>query len=525
MPSGMAGKSRKRLLLNSVLSDSASHMDNNHGMRHYTRCFFFAILIGLLPHCVMFHFGIVGRDSGVFIYTGQVLIDGGMPYIGSWDHKGPLLYLLNAFALFLFDDYASVALLEGMALSVGIFVSLIFWSRVIGTKDVLSTGTVFAFLYYTTFQGGNLTETWLVPLLLVAYSALIVFFYSTDELQRKSMASAAFYLLCLATSVAILTRPNNAIGPTVSAALLLFAYPSVFKRLVFRGLVLLLLPMFAALVWLHEQHALVAMIDQYWRYNSLYSAGEPAVSRLYALGILLISALVFPYSEQIFRTLLKTIRMRYTDSEKSNLIPYLILVGTLIAFLASQSVSGKAYIHYASICIPIITAVFVSTRKIELNIPNSRNRSVLPFFTYMTVILCCMKLGYAAYQSYSNSTRRVDSNNKLLIDLVSSRYQHLDSIATFGADTWILVASGKRSLTPVTYNYPVLSNYQNLASEYLAFLKSKRPLLIIESPTAFVNPFRNEVKAPFETHMIKEELQSKYRLDTVLNGYRFWIPR
>ena len=38
-------------------------------------------------------------DSGVFQYIGRKILEGYMPYRDIFDHKGPLLYLINALGL------------------------------------------------------------------------------------------------------------------------------------------------------------------------------------------------------------------------------------------------------------------------------------------------------------------------------------------------------------------------------------------------------------------------------------------
>ena len=39
------------------------------------------------------------EDAGVFLYAAQVLLDGGLPYRDVWDHKPPLIYVLDTYKL------------------------------------------------------------------------------------------------------------------------------------------------------------------------------------------------------------------------------------------------------------------------------------------------------------------------------------------------------------------------------------------------------------------------------------------
>ena len=39
------------------------------------------------------------RDEGMFGYMGQLILDGGLPYLDAFDHKPPVVFYLNALAL------------------------------------------------------------------------------------------------------------------------------------------------------------------------------------------------------------------------------------------------------------------------------------------------------------------------------------------------------------------------------------------------------------------------------------------
>jgi len=42
-----------------------------------------------------------GRDSGVFLYVGQAILSGHIPYRDVWDHKPPLIYYIDTAGLML----------------------------------------------------------------------------------------------------------------------------------------------------------------------------------------------------------------------------------------------------------------------------------------------------------------------------------------------------------------------------------------------------------------------------------------
>lgn len=72
-------------------------------------------LVGVLLFCLFLseYFYPAGTDSGNFLYIGRQLLDGNIPYRDVWDHKGPLLYFLNALGIVLgMGDRSGVLFLE-----------------------------------------------------------------------------------------------------------------------------------------------------------------------------------------------------------------------------------------------------------------------------------------------------------------------------------------------------------------------------------------------------------------------------
>lgn len=98
-------------------------------------------------------------DSSVFVYVGRVMQNGGLPYVDVFDHKGPLLYILNYLGLSITGNIWGIWLEECILLLV---CSIVFfhcihgiWGRV---PTVLSIIGLFMFVMGT--SDGNLTESW-----------------------------------------------------------------------------------------------------------------------------------------------------------------------------------------------------------------------------------------------------------------------------------------------------------------------------------------------------------------------------
>ena len=99
--------------------------------------------------------GRIGRDSSIFHYVARVMKDGGMPYLDTFDHKGPLVYLIDVLGLSI-NEKIGVWIMELCF----ILIALIYSYKLAtlfgaGKKTAIVSSLVcsFALAYY--FEGGN----------------------------------------------------------------------------------------------------------------------------------------------------------------------------------------------------------------------------------------------------------------------------------------------------------------------------------------------------------------------------------
>ena len=117
---------------------------------------------------------VIGNDEGVVLYTGRRILEGGSPYVDSWDHKGPILYLFNALGLWLSSNALwGPGLLEGILLAFAIAVLGNQLKRFWAPFNVYSTLLAFLGSYYLFLEALNLTESWTLSIQIFAY--LLIF--------------------------------------------------------------------------------------------------------------------------------------------------------------------------------------------------------------------------------------------------------------------------------------------------------------------------------------------------------------
>ena len=236
---------------------------------------------------VLVHASPIRRDSGVFMYGGLIILDGGAPYIDTWDHKGPFLYILNALGIWLFDgSITGVILVEGLLLAAALSCCIRIWSKIASPESAFVIGIAYVLAYVSLFEGGNSTETWTTPFTLVAYSIFASWMSGNndDPGVGRSHVIIRFMVVGFAIGVAAMVRPNNGCGLIfVAALMLIFDRSRLHTKFtcLAAGFLLVALPSTLFVVW---RGGLNAMFDQYIIYNLRYASGIHPVDRYASAG-------------------------------------------------------------------------------------------------------------------------------------------------------------------------------------------------------------------------------------------------
>ena len=111
------------------------------------------------------------RDSSVFIYVAEGILNGQLPYLDRWDHKGPLIYLLNVIGL-TFGGVPGIWLLGAMFLVGASWFAFKLTKEAFGATAAFCSLALFLIYFDRVSEGGNLTESYA---LLFQFLALLLF--------------------------------------------------------------------------------------------------------------------------------------------------------------------------------------------------------------------------------------------------------------------------------------------------------------------------------------------------------------
>lgn len=161
----------------------------------------------LSPLFPAYSYDAMNRDSEFYLWTGLEILEGKKPYIDFYDHKGPLVFYLNALGMAMGGRYGM-----GLLLAIAHFVTSFFLLLLIYKKTKKISRVFFAsallLLLYGTNGSGNQNGDIAAPLC----SLSLYFFFSAFG--RK--ADSPYWYLSLAcagceVSVSLFARPSDAI--------------------------------------------------------------------------------------------------------------------------------------------------------------------------------------------------------------------------------------------------------------------------------------------------------------------------
>ena len=289
---------------------------------------------------------IEGSDSVVFKQMGAYILNGKVPYVDMFDHKGPLLYFIQALGQWINPNRWGIFLIQWLGLSV----STIMWYKISSMylsplKSFLSVLLVL-FTYFYVIQGGNLTEDYSSIFISISfYSCLHIL-----KLESTNKCKKVLYGLvgaCLAAVFFI--RPNDAVAFVGSLLLGVFVYYIVNKlykdalnEVLFAGVGFLIIT--TPIISFFAYHD--ALNDLWYgliEYNSLYSEGL----------IHMISDCLSVTKGAYIPILIAVAVLCYKQNDKKICV---LIYPTLI--LAYVFLGSRLYLHYFIVWLPIIVLSF-----------------------------------------------------------------------------------------------------------------------------------------------------------------------
>lgn len=423
-------------------------------------------------------------DSSVFKTIAMVMQNGGIPYRDSFDHKGPLLYVINYIGN-LISSYKGVWVIEFISLTITLLM-LYKIARLACKKSnsvvVVFTAVSLLFIY---FEGGNLAEEYAMSFIAISLYLFLKFFL------KNKISNIGIFASGFCFGAVLLIRPNM-ISIWIAmyiAVLFSFLRRKEWKGLLnfiiwsILGLIAIIIPF---IIWLGMNNALEKCWEDYILFNMTYTSAEGGRALFPAKW-----SACFTFSDTaIFILSFFSLLFCRSDEEKS-INFYYVLYLLLSLFLIGMS--GMTYKHYGMILIPAtvypIARLFSHIENIGLPKLDGVLSMIVSLYLLCTFIAPdWIGLTKEIPQIYeSKEDRHISSVVDTISNYIKENTDTEDRISVYGNWDIIYVISNRLHATDYSYVTPIGGICPKIYDDYFKQLEEELPPIIVIQKGYFDN--------------------------------------
>lgn len=420
----------------------------------------------------LFTVGNVGTDSSVFQYVARIILNGGMPYRDTFDHKGPLLYLFNVAGVII-AEWRGIWVIEYIT----ILTSFLFIYKIARLKCTraysLIVLTITSSALFKYFESGNLTEEYAMPFI-AASIYIFADYFLNEKINKIRLIICGFSF----AAVCLLRINMIAVWIVMCIAVLIHCIKAKKQKDLINfilffiiGFLILVVPIF---LWLIVKGAFLAFIDNYLVFNIFYSSNSQQAN---------ISAKFNAFNHFINEPLILfgicisvylSIRKRDTFN-----ISYLFL---WVLTLISISLSGHIFMHYGMILVPLLAYPFSSIH----NLFEDDEKIKKPL---ISIIMLCLLVSFAlpkwipatntSLQEFYNQENAIDKTELQISDIIKNNTDPNDKIIVCGNWNIIYNLSDRFAASKYSYQTPICEIDKNKMNNFLNDLNAENPKAVV----------------------------------------------
>lgn len=423
-------------------------------------------------------------DSSVFKTVALMMEHGYMPYKDSFDHKGPLLFIINFWGNKI-SSYRGVWVFEFLFMVVTLF--MLYKIARMSCKIVTSYISTFLAisLLFSYFNGGNLTEEYAMAFMTISLY-IFIDYLNNHQISRLRLIACG---LCLGG--VLLLRPNMIsvwFVFSIAVFLQLLKEKKYHKILAFStwfviGISILLVP---TIIWLFCNDSLTWCWKAYIEFNKQYISSENGRAAFAEKW----SSFFFFFNTTIF--LISFLIQVYLCSSKKRKFDIIYLIYILITLLLI-CLSGMKYAHYGMVLIPAViyplSQLFAELESLEIKQISKALILIVSFYTLSTIILPdWVTLISSSASNYSKKDDDKISNVvRTISTLIKDNTLENEAISVYGNWDIIYVISNRIHATRYSYQFPIGTIMPNIMDEYFEELQEELPKIIVISPKKYNN--------------------------------------
>ena len=370
-----------------------------------------------------------GYDSAMFQTMGKYWAEGYLPYVDLYDHKGPMIFFINALGYAL-DGRTGVYIIQVLSIAASESIAYRLVADRLGRGKALTLALLLPLILAANWQEGNTTEEYILPLLLGSYYWMARWCGGLEEGRFAHKAGAAFvYGLCF--GFALMTRVTNALGVCLGVAFItvLLAVKGEWKNLLANAGTFLLgaaVPVLPFCVYFAAHGALYDMWYGTLLYNLDYlsSSGFPRPEGLVQLLVLV--RLYLP-GWCLMAAALWQLLSRERERETAEAWLWLLVAAGNTLFLYTLN----SYAHYGIVLLPFF---YLAIRELAADSKPGLRKLSAGLALCMTAAVL-LSSGLRVYKNYT--VRLPDSAYEEIVDYGDGYEELVALIPREGRDSFV----------------------------------------------------------------------------------------
>lgn len=500
---------------------------------NYTDVSFWLIWLAITLVYIVIRINIVhiplDRDEGLFGYMGQLILDGGLPYLDAFDHKPPVVFYLNALALLIVPPSPLGMHLFLHTYNFATLIALYFLAKKFARSSASGLWVAFIYGVFSSSPGilGFAASTEMFLLLPLTLSLLFAVLTVHKNKLYRPVLSGVFGALTF------WTKQTAALVLLFVVLYLIFAQIHCSER---KNLDLVK-PLKSILLWSCGFLAASSMIVGYFYYHN-------ALDKFIYCNF----TYNFAYSARIkFTEVLPTYWLKTKEIVKGNF--FVILAGLSVGvfytlrkhthglfalgffFLSIlATIPGYAYWHYFAQLAPAVAiAGGLGFALLIANISNTKLRTLSSLLCAAAIVLIPVLVhsGYYIKKPPGEISRRYFGINPFpesieLAEFLANRTSSDDTIFIFGSEPQLFFYSQRKSATSYPYIYPLMSvysGYREFQRKAWDEINTARPkyIVTVELPTSLAWDGKADLWLVKKT---REIIAQRYTLEAMMTlGY------
>lgn len=444
-------------------------------------------------------------DSSVFRYVAYAMTKGQVPYKDIFDHKGPLIYLINYLG-YLIHPKVGVWFFEFIT----IFVTVVFsykCAKLASDNSIFSCiSVIISFsLLYIYLCGGNFVEEYAMPFISMAT-------YIFGRYFKEHQAKPLQLIVCgMCGGCVLMLRPNMAVIWLVFPIFVVINelvhknYIKILRYFIwfFIGVMISILPF---IIYLTLKDALVDFWNVYIKFNLQYTNNSSFKDFVETVYCFLSPVILLSFLLLLFNIFL-------LNNNKLFNIAYFI---SLILSLLFLSISGRTYEHYAMIIVPVcaypIASLFIHYKNEWFSHIVTTSLTIIYLFSYwLFPSYACLK--NVLIGVHTSSDEVVDS----VVEYIYENTTESDEILVVGNDNRIYLHSGRLSSSKYSYQYPIAYISEDIYNDFYNEISIDNPKLIIFNESfigieEFLNEYNYSCVYTKDDYEIYKQIDCDYKL-------------